>query len=276
MDLDFVSRFNKTLKNRFDIDFKSLLCLNGKALVAGSLPLQVELDVEWEGSDMDVYTYASDVPFVVAAFILQGYTRVPSKDVVVGEYQNSGFLSRNHIKGFVSLTKNGSEVQIMSVRHDIGLKKVIERFDQSFCSISYDFNGVYPEFHGTTREEVQARSGTLRPEYVKMYYSCNSVLHNRIEKYTKRGMSLSIPNFIDFCKSERLRPYIRSTKKLAKYSDMTEYKRMLRRAFNHSGIEACGYDSEDKDDCERVIEISNPKVKSLYIKAINYLDSCKK
>ncbi len=298
-DESFVACFNKMLTERFDIDSNILKCLKGKAIVAGSSCLQAELNVEWENTDLDVYTLCKDLPFVMAAFIMQGYEHIPSKDITVNEYEGAGFLSRNNIKGFVTLIKNSKEVQIMSVRHKTTLLDVVKRFDQSYCSIAYNFDGKAPIFCDTTREDVKQMKGILRKDYISMYYNCNEVLHGRIDKYEKRGMKLDIPvSFYDHKKVwiDRKRIWKNARKQYSltgiwtippppsslpppinrediekeivqnekNWHDKIEEKIRLRSALILSGMEMNGYDSNDEEDIKRVFTKGNPKAKEKY------------
>lgn len=197
-DEAFVARFAAQLQARFGVNAASMAWLGDRALVAGSFPLQVELDETWEDSDMDVYAHARDVPAVMAAFVTQGYACAPCADVVTSAYASSGFLARNKIKGILTLRKAGAPpVQIMAVRHAASLASVVANFDLTPCSIAYAFGDAAPRFlgDGASREAVHARTGALRSTYASLYFSVNATLHARVAKYERRGFALALPSF---------------------------------------------------------------------------------
>lgn len=281
----FALRFERVLRERFGIDAPAVAAaVGGRAWVAGSLPLQVELGETWPASDMDVYAHARDVPRVLAALLLHGdYEHVPWADVHVGPYVSSGFLSRNGIKGIATLRKAGSpDVQVMAVRHRVPLHDVVANFDLSPCAVACTFDGQ-PRFlgDGASREAVRARTGCLRPAYHSLYFHCNPTLHARLAKYASRGFVVRVPEFASHAASVLVRRAVAPTvaevvarrtrarherfeRVLAaeaatwvRSSDAdcelrTRHKQMLRKAFDETRAMALSYDSEDEHCVERV------------------------
>lgn len=282
----FALRFARALRERFGIDAPAVAAaLGGRALVAGSLPLQVELDETWPASDLDVYAHARDVPRVLAALLLHGdYEHAPLVDVRVGPYSSSGFLGRNRIKGLATLRKAGyPDVQVMAVRHDRPLQRVVEQFDLSPCAVACAFDGR-PNFlgAGASREAVRARTGCLRDGYHSMYFNCNATLHARLAKYTARGFVLRLPEFgahaaavLALRAAVPPTPEARSARRAQKrcerfervlsadavawmrsadadYIDREKYKLLLRKAFDETHVTALSYDSDDDDCVSRV------------------------
>lgn len=82
-------------------------------------------------------------------------------------------------------------IDIMIIHPDYPLSSIVTNFDLTFCQIWYDGKSV----HTSHITDIQTKSGSLQPDYIKTYAEGNGFLERRIDKYRKRGFSVSIPSY---------------------------------------------------------------------------------
>lgn len=178
------------------------------AKAAGSCVLAELTKSTWTPGDLDIYVHVRGLSRAENAISTSGYA-LKSK-IIAPEYRNSGFMRMNGIRSITSFERpDGLRAQVIAIRHNRQVEAVIQNFDLSVCSVSYDFGTKAISFHGVTAGDIAMRSMVLRKDYVNKYFAGNSVLHDRIEKYTSRGFKLEAPSLKDHWAAMRERYRVR-------------------------------------------------------------------
>ena len=114
---------------------------------------------------------------------------------------SGGFMKQNKIRDIYTFVRNSDpsvQVQLVVIidkgdnsRFDI--KKVIDNFDLTCCSIGYDFRSSQVYISPDARSDIVFRRMTLRGSYLRKFSEGNYILHKRVAKYTSRGFTLTNP-----------------------------------------------------------------------------------
>ena len=76
----------------------------------------------------------------------------------------------------------------MSVRHRRSVQQVVTNFDLTICQIWYDGAHVY----ASHPQDIRDKRATLQSDYVVALMRGNPYIRKRLDKYMKRGFSISV------------------------------------------------------------------------------------
>lgn len=164
----------------------SALLVKYNAIVSGSFMLYA-LGLIRKLNDIDIYVNCKHLQ----AFRTELLERLPSsfkREFVASTYCVS-FLRKNGIRSVQTIhTRLRQQFDIMGVRNKRKPTDVVQNFDLTFCQVWYDGRMVY----ATHPAHVFAKVGYLQKEYIPTYLQGNKFLQKRIEKYTKRGFTVTL------------------------------------------------------------------------------------
>ena len=154
-----------------------------------------------EVNDLDIYAPVRSTPRLIDGLFTNEETPIISDrdaaDVKVLPASNycESFLRKNGIRRvhtFKVLPAIGvgaiKEIDVMSVRHRRSVQQVVTNFDLTICQIWY--NGV--KVYATHPQHIREKKGTLQSDYVISLMRGNKFIRNRLQKYMKRGFSISV------------------------------------------------------------------------------------
>ena len=185
--------------------------LAGRALLAGSFPLQVFLDVNWAKTDLDFYVKHEAWDTVFAFFTKQNYVLSDMSE----NMRAYASLKIDRIATLFFKNADGSfnfqrKIQLMDVKNPMD---VVSCFDLNICMLAFTFQpGVdFPIYMGTqgTLADVRNYRAILSDDFAEAYYTGNNFTRNRVAKYRSRGFSIQVPDVITFaCKKNKLVRYL--------------------------------------------------------------------
>jgi len=154
-----------------------------------------------EVNDLDIYAPVRSTPRLIDGLFTNEETPIISDrdaaDVKVLPASNycESFLRKNGIRRvhtFKVLPAIGvgaiKEIDVMSVRHRRSVQQVVTNFDLTICQIWY--NGV--KVYATHPQHIREKKGTLQSDYVISLMRGNKFIRTRLQKYMKRGFSISV------------------------------------------------------------------------------------
>ena len=150
-----------------------------------------------EVNDLDIY-----VPVRMTPRLIDGlYTgegaivdAINYKVLPASSYCES-FLRKNGIRRIHTFTERLERnlTDIMSVRHRRSVQQVVTNFDLTICQIWYDGAHVY----ASHPQDIRDKRTTLQSDYVLSLMRGNQYIRRRLDKYMKRGFSISIAGMAD-------------------------------------------------------------------------------
>ena len=150
-----------------------------------------------EVNDLDIY-----VPVRMTPRLIDGlYTgegaivdAINYKVLPASSYCES-FLRKNGIRRIHTFTERleRNPTDIMSVRHRRSVQQVVTNFDLTICQIWYDGAHVY----ASHPQDIRDKRTTLQSDYVLSLMRGNQYIRRRLDKYMKRGFSISIAGMAD-------------------------------------------------------------------------------
>jgi len=214
-----VNKYQDFLLNKFHIvydRFNTLLSTH-KAIIAGGSVLSVYSPYENENTDIDIYIHQS-----FAESFIDELSRITNNRVYYGGFDNNNEDIVNHgitPTSYVASTydqsffkKNGISarfaalyylprshpnfgtvinIDILVVKNQIPLNKVVSNFDLTFCEISYD--AAKNKIFATDPKGIMNKTGVLRKEYQESLFKYqNLFILRRIRKYSNRGFKIGL------------------------------------------------------------------------------------
>jgi len=180
-------------------DARLLAYINGilkehDAIVSGGFILKaIGSFVDEKSVDIDIYVPSVHAePFRIIMAKLFNFKNVKSHiaadiNSVGSFFKKNGIVSVNK---YSKLIPNYAEMDIVEVAEDRTPVVVVKNFDLTFCENWYDGENLFM----THPEHVKTKHGFLENHYLKLLYSGNPVLINRMKKYIGRGFRVSINN----------------------------------------------------------------------------------
>ena len=138
-------------------------------------------------NDIDIYVNTNQIPEFLTK--LQNEIIKPTYNTVywAANYCLS-FLRKNGIRRVYQFDEIGKlKIDVMSVRNKRKVLDVVTNFDLTFCQVWFDGKDVYT----THPEDIRKKEGSLQKDYVRLYYSGNKFLNERISKSKLRGVKVS-------------------------------------------------------------------------------------
>lgn len=187
------NKMSNVLNTKINENFSNIIKENN-AVIAGGFLLNVYLDLNQENPDLDLYVNYRNLRNILIFLFDNGY-QISSKMIVAMPYDQS-FFYKNGILGRVVLQKlDNPDIDLIIVNDDKRLVDLVTNFDLSFCEIWYDGDNI---MCNDDVSNIINKVGILKPEYARTYLRFqNPFIRKRLEKYTTRGFTISIPNLPD-------------------------------------------------------------------------------
>jgi hypothetical protein len=145
-----------------------------------------------EVNDLDIYVPVRMTPRLIDGLYTGGTALLVSErySVLPASSYCESFLRKNGIRRIHTFTDrwDQSPTDIMSVRHRRSVQQVVTNFDLTICQIWYDGAKVY----ASHPQDIRDKKATLQSDYVIALMRGNKFIRNRINKYMKRGFSISV------------------------------------------------------------------------------------
>jgi hypothetical protein len=191
----FIDQFKtKTKANDHKVEqLKTLMKDNGVVIAGGSVT-KAYSGYKQKVKDYDFYVNLRNFNnfFTGMKEILKGHA---DNSHLAPQYDQS-FFRKNHILVRFTTVSNiigrfSTPIDVMVVDDRFSVIDVVNNFDLSFCEIWYD--GVEVKTHYA--DHILHKNGILKPDYVEAFVSrINGFIKRRIDKYSKRGFTISYDN----------------------------------------------------------------------------------
>ena len=230
------------------VQFCTLLQDTGAIIAGGSVLKAHQIPAENnEGNDelqdIDIYVPVNTAKAFFDKFvrdpvvaILKPYTGHTDHRIAERSYKSAlyckSFLQKNGIKKVYNFIKRHFEVRdvrgsrrtvetgrnefdVMIVRNRRTPLQVVNNFDLTFCQTWFDGINIY----ASHPEDIRQKSGTLQGEYVDLFLKGNRFLHQRIDKYGKRGYKVVLDKQAE---GKDIVPHVRKSEYICKRRDDSE------------------------------------------------------
>jgi len=218
----FNNKVETKLKQYLQIDdaklnqFKDLL-VSTESIIAGGSILGF-INNEQTTNDFDIYVSAKNTPMLKEG--LKNMFGVKTVNIYNASVYCESFLKKNNIRKVSTLariveTQHPNIFQIdltlnfdiMSIRKKSSPIQVASNFDLTFCQVWYDGKSVF----ATHPDHITSKKGFLQKDYIKSFYKKNLFTMNRLEKYNKKGYTISVKG-IEMDYDEILKPLFKCKK----------------------------------------------------------------
>lgn len=183
------------------------LCKAHGAIVAGGYPLSVvtgtnrlrpwdfvverlEARGPFHNTDVDIYLPNKNVVAFLAEFHKQ-VAPITNLDITHSSWYCRSFLRMNKIRRIYRFRLGRGDNQlsfdIMAVRKSRTPQQVVANFDLTFCQVYYDGEKLF----ATDPDHIRTQRGFLQKDYVKLLFEGNRFLQQRMEKYHRRGFTIT-------------------------------------------------------------------------------------
>jgi hypothetical protein len=184
----FKNRLEKRLHDtgiNTDSFFKELEDSN--SIIAGSFPLQVYLQENWDGSDVDIFTTNDN---------MQKYLSKHFAEKVIHENDTCSYRGYVTDRARVTeyITHRNLKLQVIKfmdpIESDDLTKYTFSKFDIDICKVSFDGK----EYHIGDRNAVKTRNATVGTTWRCLSFKT----YERIKKYEQRGFTfVNKSTFVD-------------------------------------------------------------------------------
>lgn len=160
----------------------------GGALTNSLLPDPIAI------KDIDIYVNVKDAQKLLNSF-LSDYTIMKTYRIEnhTAPVYDKSFMWRNNILArivFVNIATFMPHIEIMIVKDNFPLEKVVDNFDLTFCKVWTDGEKIYTRYIN----DIKNLTGELDTDYFKAYLEGNTFTARRLEKYMKKGFTIKYPN----------------------------------------------------------------------------------
>lgn len=149
-----------------------------RAFTAGSFPLQVYLEENWYGSDLDIFTFYHGSHSVLGSIIAK--YAASHKKLSPDNIKDSHYIEFNEVHEYT--LNNGFRIQLIETNRS-SLESVLSNFDFDFCKIAYTFDTDRLVIHN--RESILTRSCKFNLNLEKKHKCAE-----RLQKYESRGFTV--------------------------------------------------------------------------------------
>jgi hypothetical protein len=148
--------------------------------------------------DLDVYVNLRHAKDLIFHLIELGFNVMSNH---MSPAYDDSFMRKNNIIARVSFNHKRSKrskskhppMDVMIIRDDTSIESVVTHFDLTICQIWYDGHTV----RATHMQDITTKHGSLQPDYYRSYICGNTFIHNRINKYKRRGYTIDTPSAIN-------------------------------------------------------------------------------
>ena len=145
-----------------------------------------------EVNDLDIYVPVRMTPRLIDGLYTGREALLESRKykVLPASSYCESFLRKNGIRRVHTFVNGVGETptDIMSVRHRRSVQQVVTNFDLTICQIWYDGAHVY----ASHPQDIRDKRATLQSDYVVALMRGNPYIRKRLDKYMKRGFSISV------------------------------------------------------------------------------------
>jgi hypothetical protein len=145
-----------------------------------------------EVNDLDIYVPVRMTPRLIDGLYTGREALLESRKykVLPASSYCESFLRKNGIRRVHTFANGLGETptDIMSVRHRRSVQQVVTNFDLTICQIWYDGAHVY----ASHPQDIRDKRATLQSDYVVALMRGNPYIRKRLDKYMKRGFSISV------------------------------------------------------------------------------------
>jgi hypothetical protein len=164
-----------------------------EAVIAGGFVLDAVSPFSWKKTNQDIDLYVNLRHAKECIFKLLELGFAMGKQHMAPAYDES-FMQKNNIIARISFnaySHPGSypAMDVMIIKDDTPVEYVVTHFDLTICQVWYDGKTVKATHWG----DIKSKHGSLNPDYHRTYISGNKFIHNRINKYKKRGFIIDAP-----------------------------------------------------------------------------------
>ena len=201
-DIEFYSRNFGILQQKEFLNLleKTKACISGSSVlnaIKGTNPFYKEFR---HSIDIDIYVNLENSQPLVDFFMSQEES---IKSLCQASPYDHSFFKKNHILQNLSFYykidlphTNGVVIDLMLVKNSVDLKSVLTNFDLTCCQNWITRVDKTIKVYSTHYQEIIKGKCKLNKEYCEAFVKGNKFIKNRLDKYTKRGFDITIPQTV--------------------------------------------------------------------------------